>query len=609
MKKQIIELLTQAISELGIPSLGEMQLEHPAQIEHGEWSSNVALIGIRLQDSGASSDNLKFSNPRELAQAIVDVLQQKVHSPSSLIRDVQVAGPGFINFYLSDKFYQAEMGRILEKGGDVVEKRNIGKKGIVEFSSPNIAKPFTIGHLRSTIIGDAVANLLEETGYDVLRDNHLGDWGTQFGKLIVAIKKWGSIKEIGQAENPVKQLVNLYVKFHVEVEDNPDLEDEARSWFKKLEDGDQEARDLWQKCIDWSWQEFSQIYQDLGIEFSQEFDHGRGLGESFFEDKMQDVIDEMRKSGYLKTGEKGAELFFFPGDALPPLMILKKDGSTLYATRDLATDKYRKIHYSPDLIINEVGGEQALYFRQIFQIEKLMGWFADGQRVHVKHGLYRFKDKKMSTRKGNVIWLEEVLTEAKKRAKDLAKASQKSKVKSQKFEKIGIGALKWNDLRRKSELDIIFDWDEILNMEGNSGPYLQYTYARAKSVLNKSNVKNQKSKVGQDGEMEGWGEGEVGFQLNQEERIVLRQLSRFGEVVEKAADEFSPHILCTYLFDLAQSFNTFYAKHSILGISGQVLGIREMEDITNFRLQLTEAVAIVIQRGLKILGIETVEEM
>ncbi|MEO8582077.1 MAG: arginine--tRNA ligase [Patescibacteria group bacterium] len=571
----IKETLANVGSSFGLDlTAQDIKLEHPTNPEFGDLSSNIALT--HWKDAKKTSGEA-FSNPREFAETLKSELAKKSVSADN------VAGPGFLNFKIPQQELFEQLQLIVDKKADVVEKTNQGKKAIVEFSSPNIAKPFTIGHLRSTIIGSAVANLLEATGFTVMRDNHLGDWGTQFGKLIYAIKEWGDIDTISTSDRPVKELVALYVKFHEEAEKNPAIEDDARSWFKKLEDGDVEARSLWQQCIDWSWIEFEKIYAQLDVTFDQEFDDGRGLGESFFENKMQPIIDELKTKNLLQES-KDAQLIFFQDDKYPPLMIIKKDGATLYATRDLATDKYRIDQYGKDiLIVNEVGIEQSLYFQQIFETEKLLGWIKDGQRVHVKHGLYRFKDVKMSTRKGNVIWLEDVLKEAKDKAKEMSTQNQDEMT----TQIVGIGALKWNDLRRRSELDIVFDWSEILNMEGNSGPYIQYSYARCKSVLRKAvDVDFNDFQVSD---------------LTNEELAVLRLLYQFDEVVQHAASEFSPHFVCTYLFELAQTYNSFYNAVQIIKADN--------ENEKKFRLQLTKATSLILQKGLDLLGIKTVEQM
>lgn len=570
----LIEILKKALGVFGLDF--PIKLEKPADEKFGDLSSNVAMVAFKYLSE-------KFNSPKELAQALVTEIKKT--DQSQIIEEVSIAGPGFINFKLGHD-------HLLEKLQQIIADKDIplinlgqGKKAIVEYSSPNIAKPFTIGHLRSTIIGDSVANLLEASGYKVFRDNHLGDWGTQFGKQIVAIKKWGNETEINLADNPVEKLVALYIKFHEEAEKNPELEDEARMWFKKLEDGDQEARELWQKCIDWSFIEFAKIYDHLQVNFTE--NDGRGYGESYFESMLQELINELKATGLAKEGKEGAILFFYPNDEFSPLMIAKKDGSTLYATRDLAADKWRKENPryqnedgSAPLVVNEVGSEQSFYFQQLYRAEELLGWYQKGQRVHVKHGLYRFKEGKMSTRKGNVIWLDEVLKKAKIKALDFTKDEEIAT-------KVSVAALKWNDLKRKSEVNINFDWDEILNLQGNSGPYMLYAYARAKSILRKANESNfAKEKINN-------------FEVSDLEKALLNSIDDFSKVVARASSEYSPHYLCTYLFELAQLFNSFYNKYPILNSSLE----------RQFRLDLVTAVSIVLKKGLNLLGISTLEKM
>ncbi len=604
--------LSEAIAELDIPGLllssDLVQLERPADPSHGDWATTCALSLFKeVKASGAT-----ISSPRELAEHISAAVTQKLKN-EEWFATATVAGPGFINFTLSDEFYVAKMLELYKGSARIPRSKSAGKTAIVEYSSPNIAKPFTIGHLRSTLIGHAVANLLEAVGYTVLRDNHLGDWGTQFGKQIYAIKHLGegseaaNIERIKSSENPVKELVKLYVEFHQAAETDPSLEDSARAWFTKLEQGDPEARALWQQCIDWSFVEFERIYERLGVRFHEGFAGGRGLGESFFEDKMGVVLEELEKTlgplGYFKESE-GAQLVFFPNDELPPLMVVKQDGSTLYATRDLATDFYRLQQFGKEiLIVNEVGAEQALYFKQIYRTEELLGWYSPDQRVHVKHGLYSFKDKKMSTRKGNVIWLEDVLNEAEMRAAALAKEKKVQDVDSpsavQNAAAIGIGALKWNDLKRSAHLNVTFDWDEILNMQGNSGPYMQYSYVRTRSILDKA---ESTIAVPIDTVLSSMISYQKELTLN--ERKLLRLLAEYFDTVMFAAREYAPHHLCTYLYELAQAFNTLYNTEQILELSEA-----QLTETSAFRIAITASVGMVLKNGLEILGIETVDQM
>ncbi len=580
MKEEIKNLISDAISNVFdvVLDLSEINIEIPKDKKYGDFSSNIAM-----QLAG----KLKMP-PIDIANKIIDNIGRSDH-----IKKVELAGSGFINFFISDEFYIKNLFEVLELKEDygVINLGN-HQKVIVEYSSPNIAKPFTIGHFRSTIIGDAVANILEFTGFTVFRDNHLGDWGTQFGKLIYAIKTWGDEEKIEKSRKPVSELVKLYVKFHKEAEKDTDIEDQGRIWSKKLEDGDKEARRLWKKCIDWSFKEFDKIYSLLNVKFTE--NNGRGFGESFFEDKIDDVIKDLKSAELLKKSKGAYIVEFDKKDNLPPIIIIRKDGATLYATRELATDKFRLQNYGKDIIIiNEVGSEQKLYFRQIFKIEELLGWFKPSQRVHKMHGLYRLKEGKMSTRKGRVIWLEDVLNEAIKRAKKIMENS--GKIYSDKeLEKIsqvvGIGALKWNDLKRQSHLDIVFDWDEILNLDGNSAPYIQYTYARASSILRKSNsskfynLKNLKLN-----------------NISDQEMKILKLINRFSDVVAKSAIDYAPNYIANYLFELAQEFNRFYKLYPVLAESDVSL--------KNFRLLLTQSVSLVIKNGLNLLGIEVVDKM
>lgn len=558
----IKDLIAKALEE--VTGTEDIKLDTPSDKNHGDWASSVALtLGKRQQ-----------RNPKELAREIISKLEDN-YELKKVVEKIETAGPGFINFFINDNALSDNIKEVVDKGDKYGCSNNfIGQKVVVEYSSPNIAKPFGIGHFRSTIIGDAVANLLEACGATVYRDNHLGDWGTQFGKQIYAIKTWGTIDEIEKSANPVKELVNLYIKFHEEAVKDPSLEDKGRVWFKKLEEGDLEARDMWQKCVNWSLKEFGRVYKTLGVKFTE--NDGLGYGESYFEHMMQPVIEELTKKGLLKDGKEGARIIEFPNEKFPPLMIVKADGATLYATRDLAADKFRLGKYGEDvIIINEVGAEQTLYFQQLFELERMLTWTKEGQRVHIKHGLFRLKDRKMSTRKGDVIWLEEVISQAIEKARKFGSDEKLSKA-------VAIAALKWNELKRDPIKDIIFDWDEILSMDGNSGPYLQYTHARIFSILTKG-VPEKES---------------ISKPLDEKEKLIARVLVHYPEILENAAKNYSPHILASYLFELAQTFNNFYNSERVLG------GNRE-----GIRLLLTMAAGQVIKNGLSIFGIEAPERM
>jgi arginyl-tRNA synthetase len=554
--QKIEGLIKKAGQDLGF-DFAAINIEHPDDITHGDYSTNVALAYSKFLGK----------SPREISESLKTEIEKSLPKE---ISKIEVAGAGFINFFLSREFFTESIGEIINDENFGKNKIGEGKKVVVEYSSPNIAKPFTVGHLRSTIIGDAIANIISNSGYEVVRDNHLGDWGTQFGKQIVAIEKWGSIKELKESSAPMRYLVDLYVKFHEEAESDEAMEDGARKRFKDLESGEQTALDIYNETIKVSKEYFNSIYWKLGV---NKFD--TELGESFYGQYIEKITKELEDKKLLKLSE-GATLVFFEEDKLPPLMIKKTDGTTLYATRDLATDLYRLETYGKDtIIVNEVGGEQSLYFKQIFETEKLLGWVNDDQRIHVAHGLYRFKEGKMSTRKGNVIWLEEVIDEATKRAEEINKETSKD---------VAIGALKFNDLKRRSSEDIVFDWDEILNLKGDSGPYLQYSYVRAYSIIEKADGAN--IKISFDNVLDG---------VTNLEKI----LYRFPEVTLRAGQEYSPHHIATYLMELASAFSNFYAQGVIVSDSPEA----------SYKVAITKAFSIVMKRGLEMLGIPVLTRM
>ncbi len=563
MKEQIEKLIKEVLKNLGIEDEVSFVVEHPTDFKNGDYSTNVAMILSKKMGI----------NPRDLAEKIVIELKGLPKQGFGEINKIEVAGAGFINFYLGREFFTENINKILEeKENWGKNKKGENKKIIVEYSSPNIAKPFTIGHLRSTIIGDSIARILTSSSFKVIRDNHLGDWGTQFGKLIVAIKNWGNLEEIEKSETPIKLLVDLYVKFHDEAEKDKTLEDKARASFLKLENKDKDATDVWKRCIDLSMKEFERIYKKLNI---TPFD--TIYGESFYEDKMKAVIDDVKKKNLGKESEGAFIIEFSEEKKLPPLLLLKKDGSSLYALRDLATDKWRKNEYGNDIrIINEVGSEQKGYFKQIIEAENMLGYFTEGQRIHVAHGLYRFSEGKMSTRKGNVIWLDDIINEAEKRAGEINEETK---------EIVAIGALKFNDLKRDSLGDIIFNWEEILNIKGDSGTYLQYTAVRANSILNKADM--NRSIIDE-------------IMIPSEIIDLEKYLYQFPEIVEYSYQSLQPHHIATYLIELASSFNNFYGNTQIL--------VEENKYMT-YHLNLIKAFTQTMKNGLWLLGIEVPEKM
>ena len=469
---------------------------------------------------------------------------------------------GFTNMWIKPGALIKEAEKILNgEFRKELKEKGRGKTMVIDYSAPNIAKPFGIGHLRSTNIGQALYNIYQNLGWSCIGDNHLGDWGTQFGKMITAIKHWG-------VETSIEGLEKLYVKFHDEAEKNKTLEDEARVWFAKLETGDSEAKKIWQECVDISLVEFNRVYEMLGVTIDNAY------GEAFYLPMLTEVISEMKAKGLTKESE-GALIVELEG--LLPAMLLKSDGATTYFTRDMATVKFRKEKWNPDLVIYEVGSEQNLYFKQVFAAAKLMGW--GDSFVHIGHGLIRRKEGKFSTRKGDTIHLAEVIETAKKQAKLIAPANTEVEI-----EAVAIGAIKFNDLAADPKRDIIFDWDKVMSMEGNSGPYLQYTYARCRSVLAKAKT-NYEFQI-------------TNYEFNEEEKALLRYFYQYGEKLVEAAERFCPAVLAEYLLNLARKYNEFYGKHRIIGESEE-----------SQRLFLTEVTAKIIKDGLTILGIRTLEKM
>ncbi len=566
---KIKEAIYSAIRELY--GSQNFSVEHPADAQMGDFATNVALVMAKQIGK----------NPRELAEETKQKLL-KDEKLAEIIEKIEVAGPGFINFWVKDEVLVQKLNEMSEAGNHAINSDFMsGKKVLVEYSSPNIAKRFSVGHFRSTIIGQAVLNLYKHSGAEVTDDNHLGDWGTQFGMIIAAVEE----KKLDVKMMSVPDLENLYVEFNRRIAETPELKNKAREAFARLERGEESARKIWQQAVDVSMKEFGQIYKKLGVTFEHQY------GESAYEKMMPEIIKEAMDSGVAEKGEGGALIVKFEKDGkeyMPPAMLQKGDGTTTYFTRDLATVRKRldDADLKSDLYIYEVGSEQRLHLKQVFETVEKLEWAKKEQFIHVAHGLLSLPEGKMSTRKGNTVKLEDLLF----RAADEAKKIAKERVTSAISEKIGIGAVKYNDLRRSPEADYVFKWEEALSMEGNSGPYLQYVYVRTKGILEKAHADRSAVK---------WAGGTI--VLNENERSLLKSLVlRFGEgeVVENAAKNFAPHLVCQSLFELAQKFNGFYDRNRVIGVPEESL-----------RLLMVAVTGLVIKSGLSILGIETVEKM
>ena len=560
-KGKIVEAVGKLVSEV------EVVLDTPEVQMHGDYSANLAMVLAKKEGK---------KNPKEIAGKLVESLK-KDPELAKIVSKIEVGDPGFINFFISKTALFEELNKAIRDENYGSSGMGEGKTILVEYSAPNIAKPFGIGHLRSTIIGQALYNLFKYLGYNTISENHLGDWGTQFGMVIAQIKR----KNLEADKLSVEDLERLYVEFNKEMEAKPELKEEAKGWFKKLEAKDEEARRIWEAVKETSLKQFEAVYKRLGVSFENMH------GESFYEDKMPKVLEEVRQKGLSKKSE-GAEIIEFKG--MPPAMLVKSDSTTTYFTRDLATAKYRVETWKPDILIYEVGSDQILHLRQVFEAVRLMGWAEGRQFVHVAHGLIRFSEGKMSTRRGQTVKLEEVLDEAVGRSRQIIEKSQTGRGLSHEdqikvSQAVGIGAIKYFDLMHHPTTDIIFDWDKVFVLEGNSGPYLQYTVARTNSVLSKAKGISQSQE-------------NQGSSPNPEELSVLRSLLHFSDVLESACKSYSPNLLANYLFELAQRYNNFYNSHRIIGGENE-----------GFRTSLTQATGRVLKKGLGILGIETPEKM
>ncbi len=511
------------------------------------------------------------------AQISMD-LKNRFTLPDDIVRKIEVKGPYFNMFLDGNEVTKLVIRDIVEKDFSDIGEEGKDKIVVIDYSSPNIAKPFGIGHLRSTVIGNSLKNIFKFLGYNVIGINHLGDWGTQFGKLITAFKKWGS--EEGLKDEPVKYLYNLYVKFHREAENNPGLEDEAREWFSKLERGDKEARELWKKFCDLSLKEFKRIYDRLGVDFEYY------LGESFYSSMIDETIEKIKESGITEISE-GA--LIVPLEDMPPALLKKSDGSTLYLTRDIAAAIYRHSRFNFDLMLYVVGSPQSLHFKQMFSVLKKMGMDWVKNCHHVAFGHIRFENESMSTRKGNIILLEDVLDRVVELAKSIIQEKNPDiKDKERVAEAVGIGAVIFNDLKSSRIKDVIFDWNEILNFNGETGVYLQYTHARISSLLRKFN--------------ERYGSIEYNSSINFGEELfsIAFKLKDFEPVVLKSSEEFEPSLIARYLLDLAGEYNSFYNRYRI---------ITDDYGVSLSRILVSLCVKNVLKSGLELLGVAAIEEM
>ncbi|QZT29319.1 arginine--tRNA ligase [Streptococcus suis] len=513
---------------------------------------------------------------RKAPQAIAADIVEK-HDTTGFEK-VVATGP-YVNFFLDKAAisHQVLTDVITEK--DQYGKLNIGqgRNVTIDMSSPNIAKPFSVGHLRSTVIGDALANIHEKLGYKPIRINHLGDWGKQFGMLIVAYKLWGD-KAAVEAD-PISELLKLYVRINAEAEEKPELDDEARQWFKKLEDGDPEAHELWQWFRDESLVEFNRIYDKLDVTFDSY------NGEAFYNDKMDEGIQILEEKGLLQES-KGARIVDLESYNLPPALIMKTDEATLYITRDMATAMYRKRTYDFVKSIYVVGQEQINHFKQLKAVLKEMDFDWSDDMTHVTFGLVTKDKKKLSTRKGNIILLEPTLDEAISRALTQIEAKNPDlENKEEVAHAVGVGAVKFYDLKTDRDNGYDFDLEAMVSFEGETGPYVQYAYARIQSILRKANFVPNAENDYKLADAESWD--------------IIKHIQNFSNVVERAGDKFDPSLIAKYAINLAQAFNKYYAHTRILDESPE----------RDSRLALAYATGLVLKEALRLLGVKAPEKM
>ncbi|HEM3468344.1 TPA: arginine--tRNA ligase [Streptococcus suis] len=559
-KQVIAERLAAILPSLEVEAIYNL-LEKPKSSEMGD----IAFPAFSLA-------KVERKAPQAIAADIVEKLD------TTGFENVVATGP-YVNFFLDKAAisHQVLTDVITEK--DQYGRLNIGqgRNVTIDMSSPNIAKPFSVGHLRSTVIGDALANIHEKLGYKPIRINHLGDWGKQFGMLIVAYKLWGD-KAAVEAD-PISELLKLYVRINAEAEEKPELDEEARQWFKKLEDGDPEAHELWQWFRDESLVEFNRIYDKLDVTFDSY------NGEAFYNDKMDEGIQILEEKGLLQES-KGARIVDLESYNLPPALIMKTDGATLYITRDMATAMYRKRTYDFVKSIYVVGQEQINHFKQLKAVLKEMDFDWSDDMTHITFGLVTKDKKKLSTRKGNIILLEPTLDEAISRALTQIEAKKPDlENKEEVAHAVGVGAVKFYDLKTDRDNGYDFDLEAMVSFEGETGPYVQYAYARIQSILRKANFVPSAENDYKLADAESW--------------EIIKHIQNFSNVVERAGDKFDPSLIAKYAINLAQAFNKYYAHTRILDESPE----------RDSRLALAYTTGVVLKEALRLLGVKAPEKM
>lgn len=552
------------VEDIGLKSEEIYKLiEIPPQENMGDYSFPCFQLAKTLR-----------KNPAEISKDLASKLDLADFS------EIKNVGP-YINLFLDRKKFENDViNTIIEKKEDYGKSdMGEGKTAIVEFSSVNIAKPFHIGHIRSTVIGDALRNIHEFLGYKTIASNYIGDYGTQFGTMIAAYKLWGDDEKI--KADPIQELLNLYVRYNSEASENEEMMEDARKEFKNLEEGEEEATRLWSWFKEISFNEFDRVYKLLDIEFDNY------KGEANYSKYMGDIIEELKEKNLLVESD-GAQIIDLSAYDMPPSIVIKSNGSSAYITRDIATAINRKKEYDFDENLYVVATQQNLHFKQLWKILELMGYDLYKGCKHISFGMVSLKDQTLSTRKGQVVFLEDVLNKAIDKTREIMENREDAIENIDEVSKIvGIGAVKFQELYNNRIKDYVFDWDEVLNFEGESGPYVQYTYARAKSVLKKAGVEAVKPI-------------EVENITSDEEFILVKRLAQFEKVVIKAKEKYEPSLITRHMTEIAKSFNKFYNSTKIMV---------DDEKIKSERLALAYVTSVVIKTGLELLGIKTVEKM
>lgn len=563
MKNKLIDLLASKIEGLTKEDIASL-IEVPPKPELGDFAFPCFRLAKTMKKAPQIIAN-------EIKESIGDI---------DYIDEIKVQG-AYLNFYLNKNMFISSILNSAIQDNFGASSIGNGQTICIDYSSPNVAKNFHVGHLRTTIIGNSLYKIYSKLGYNVIRINHLGDWGTQFGKLIVAYKAWGS--EDAVKENGVSELMRLYVKFHQEAEEKPELVDEARAWFNKMEQGDEEALKIWQWFVDISLKEYKRTYNLLGMDFDY------FMGESFYRDKTADIVDRLTKANLL-TESEGAKIVDLEAYNMAPCLILKNDGSSIYATRDLAAVFYRKNTYNFVKCLYVTGQEQKLHFAQVFKVVELLGndWAKD-QLIHIPYGLVSLEGAKLSTRGGNIIYAEDILLEAIDKIKEIIEEKNPElENKDEVAKTVGVGAVLFNDLYNQRIKDVSFKWEKLLNFDGETGPYVQYTYARCASILRK---------------VENFVPGfQIDYSLISDEASMelLKEISRFPKVVEDAAEKYEPSVIARFAVDVAQAFNKFYNANRI---NVEDLAVRDA------RCTIVYITKKTIKDALELLGIGCVEQM